>query len=81
MTDDTVTACPKCDSVKIETRQPSTPVSNAAIEHEWRCADCGRSFDDPRERPPQNEAWAASRSGLARELAEADSLEEVVGDD
>jgi len=39
MTDNTVNACPECDSTELRVR--------ATRERTYKCKDCGTTFDDP----------------------------------
>ena len=66
---DQTPVCPECGYAHIEAR----PRDGA----KWYCWNCGARFDDPDygERDP-----IGPRSGLARELADADSIEELRGD-
>jgi len=40
MTDDTVTACPECDSASLRVRVKPD-------KEQFACKDCGTTFDDP----------------------------------
>lgn len=75
--DDTITACPECDSPGIEPRQPAKFPSTATSDAAWRCKHCTALFDEPVERPRRA---TSGLQGLAADLAAADP-EEVSGDD
>jgi len=78
MSDGETTACAHCESTNIRPRQPNKPVSHGR-DGEWRCRDCGRSFDEPVRREREVDS---ARRGLAGALEAADSLDDVeVADD
>lgn len=69
MSDDTVTACPHCDSAGIvERKQPEQ--SKGA----WYCQNCFRGFDEPVERAPD---FGGNYSAAGRALLDA-SPEDLV---
>jgi transposase-like protein len=66
MTDDTLDACPACDSARIRINATKREKARAPT---YRCKDCNATFDDPTTRERQG---GARLSGLAKALAEAD---------
>jgi hypothetical protein len=68
---DTITACPECDSCSIKPRNPGKPSSPPSHTTNWYCNECGAQFDEPVERARHTKA--GGRSGLARDLVEAES--------
>lgn len=78
MTDDQqITVCPECDRADIRRRHPDKPVG-PDVEARWHCKVCDARFDEPAERERHVDS---TPRGLAGELAAAESLREVVGDD
>lgn len=75
MSDDTIPACPACDSVSIGVVSSSRYGTDTPA---WKCEDCGERFDDPKKRPPKSREKTVTH-GLAKRLAEMDADE--VGDD
>jgi hypothetical protein len=75
---DTVAACPACDATDIYQRTGALPDVPREPEA-YYCERCGHNFDAPVERARAVEDYGVS--GLAGELAAADSVDEVVGDD
>jgi len=75
MSDETVLACPRCDSARIWGRSNT----GANSQGRWRCKECQNTFDDGVERPPKSGGRQATHS-LARRLEHATSSE-VSGDD
>jgi len=67
MTDDTIDACPACDSARIRINATKREKADAPT---YRCKDCNTTFDDPATRTRQGDARL---SGLAKELFEADA--------
>lgn len=68
---ETTQVCPECDraSATPRTSRASTPRSDDS-DADWRCKDCGATFDDPVERPIKKPA--NGRVGLAGVLERAD---------
>lgn len=67
--DETVTACPACDSARIRRRNPDHPSSRSGQTNDWACLDCPAHFDEPDERPKHK---PGGRHGLAGRLVDAD---------
>lgn len=69
--DDTVRACPDCDSTKIA---PVIDPDKADTTKDWRCDACRAKFDEPRVRergstPNGADAVLRRRFGVSREEA------------
>lgn len=70
--DDSVQACPECDSTEIRPRRPGKPASQPHIDTRWHCNACDTRFETPTERPSRGVFGTIPHSGLARKLWDAD---------
>lgn len=64
MTDDLVTACPRCDATRILSIVGSGNSTDRPRDHGWRCRECGHRFDEPVHRDRRH-AWSPGSSLIA----------------
>lgn len=71
MTDETVQACPECDTTHIQNVVGAKYAATTA-DHAWKCLEpgCRATFDEPTLREPEHSNH--SRYGLAKRLLDAD---------
>jgi ribosomal protein L37AE/L43A len=83
--DDTVQACPACDSSRIWSRgHAGVNDRGRATDGDWKCKNCGEVFDEPEPRPPKSGGQQPT-NGLAATLASEDvtnidDVSEALGD-
>ncbi|AGM11109.1 hypothetical protein M196_gp15 [Halorubrum tailed virus 4] len=67
---DTVAACPECDAGSVQVNSPGGHHAERNADR-YRCSVCQATFDEYEERERRTEA-SATRSGLAKQLDDAD---------
>jgi transposase-like protein len=73
--DDTILACPDCNSAPIRRRQPGSAYSDLpASAGRYRCPACGHTFDSPRRRARKltGDHLAARLEGIDADAITAD---------
>lgn len=66
--DDTVQACPECDSPSLTYRTNGPGQSNRLAPNDayWKCNDCNARFEEPTERPPHGSGGTTAAAILSR---------------
>lgn len=72
-----VDCCPECKASGIEVVAASSIQRDGTLPRH-RCGDCGARFDEVDRRPDEHPV--RSRCGLAKKLADADSLDDLRGE-
>ena len=66
--EETIAACPECDTAEIYKRRPGIGRSYRldSNDPEFRCTECGAEFDDYNERPYHNQGAINHPGGAAK---------------
>lgn len=78
--DETITACPECDSAAIRTRNTRSVHSTSDDHRRYDCKNCGHKFNEPQRRERRHTGSINGDTGAAALLnADPSDFDDVFG--